>query len=65
MKIVITFIALLFMLSLSSGAFAETLEDRVKNLEETLKKQEQTIQELRVLQKTLKDRIKLSLSNES
>jgi uncharacterized coiled-coil protein SlyX len=54
MKIVITFIALLFMLSLSSGAFAETLEDRVKTLEETLKKQEQTIQELRVLQKTLK-----------
>ena len=54
MKIVITFIALLFMLSLSAGVFAETLEDRVKTLEETLKKQEQTIQELRVLQETLK-----------
>ena len=54
MKIMITIITLLFMLSLPAGAFAETLEDRVKTLEETLKKQEQTIQELRVLQKTLK-----------
>src|SRR5664280_3266576 len=54
MKIMITFITLLFMLALSSGAFAETLEDRVRTLEETLKKQEQTIQGLRGLQETLK-----------
>ena len=54
MKNMITFIALLLMLSLSNSVFAEPLEDRVKTLEETLRKQEQTIQELRALQETLK-----------
>ena len=54
MKFMITFITLLFMLSLSTGTFAETLEDRVRTLEENLEKQEQTIQELRILQETLK-----------
>ena len=51
MKIMITLITLLIF---SSGAFAQTLEDRIKILEETLKKQEQTIQELKILQETLK-----------
>ena len=54
MKIMITFIMLIFMLLLPTGVFAETLEDRVRTLEETLKKQEQTIQELRGLQENLK-----------
>ena len=54
MKIMITFI-MLFVLSLSStGVFAETLEDRVKTLEETLKNQEQTIQAIRGLQEALR-----------
>jgi uncharacterized coiled-coil protein SlyX len=54
MKIMITFITL-FMLSLfSTGVLAETLEDRVKILEETLQKQEQAIQEIRGLQETLR-----------
>ena len=51
MKIVITLITVLI---LSSGAFAQTIEDRIRILEETLKKQEQTIQELKTLQDTLK-----------
>jgi uncharacterized coiled-coil protein SlyX len=53
-KIAITFI-MLFMLSLfSTVVFAETLEDRITALEETLKKQEKTIQELSALQETFK-----------
>lgn len=56
MKIMITFITL-FMLSLfSTGVFAGTSEDRVRTLEETLKKQEQTIQEIRGLQEILRKR---------
>jgi hypothetical protein len=43
MKTVIVFATLLI---LSSGAIAQTLEDRIRILEETLKKQEQTIKEL-------------------
>jgi uncharacterized coiled-coil protein SlyX len=54
MKIVIALISLCMLLLLSTGIFAETLEDRLKTLEETLNKQEQTIQELRALQETLK-----------
>ena len=54
MKIMSMFITL-FMLSLfSTGVFAETLEDRVKALEKTLKKQEQTIKEIRGLQEILR-----------
>ena len=51
MKMVITLITLLLF---SSDTFAETLEDRIKILEETLKKQEQTIQELKIFQEALK-----------
>ena len=51
MKIMITLITVLLF---ASGAFAQTLEDRIKILEETLKKQEQTIKELKILQETLK-----------
>ena len=54
MKIMIPFVTL-FMLSLfSTGVFAETLEDRLRTLEETLKKQQQTIQELKALEKNLR-----------
>ncbi len=51
MKTVIVFATLLIF---SSGALAQTLEDRIRILEETLKKQEQTIRELKTLQETLK-----------
>jgi len=47
-------IALVSLLVFSSGAFAQTLEERLQNLEESLKKQERTIQELKTLQKTVK-----------
>jgi uncharacterized coiled-coil protein SlyX len=53
MKIMITFVTLFILSLFSTGVFAETLEERVKTLEETLKKQEQTIQELRALQENL------------
>jgi uncharacterized coiled-coil protein SlyX len=49
-----TMIVLVMLLMFSSGAFAQTLEDRIRILEETLKKQEQTIKELKGLQETLK-----------
>ena len=51
MKTAIVFATLLIF---QSGALAQTLEDRIKNLKETLKKQEQTIKGLRNLQETLK-----------
>ena len=54
MKIMITFIMLFVLLLSSTGVFAETLEDRVKTLEEILKKQGQTILEIRGLQETLR-----------
>ena len=54
MKIMIPFVTL-FMLSLfSSSVFAETLEDRLRTLEETLKKQQETIQELKALEENLR-----------
>ena len=46
--------ALVSILLFSSCAFAQTLEDRLQTLEKSLKKQEQTIQELKALQKTVK-----------
>jgi len=46
-------IMLVLLLILSSGAYAQTLEDRINSLEQTLKKQEQTIQQLKALQDTL------------
>ncbi|MGD0487201.1 MAG: hypothetical protein ABSB94_08405 [Syntrophorhabdales bacterium] len=51
-----TMIGLVLLLIFSSGAFAQTqtMDDRIKTLEETLKKQEQTVQELKNLQETLK-----------
>ncbi|MGA2401129.1 MAG: hypothetical protein ABSG91_05405 [Syntrophobacteraceae bacterium] len=49
-----TIISLVFVFVFSSCAFAQTTEERLQNLEETLKKQEQTIQELKALQKTVK-----------
>jgi uncharacterized coiled-coil protein SlyX len=51
MKIVIPLIGLLVF---ASTVFGQTLEDRLKVLEETLKKQEQTLQELKTLQEALK-----------
>ena len=47
-------IALVFVFVFSSCAFAQTTEERLQNLEKTLKKQEGTIQELKSLQKTVK-----------
>ncbi len=51
MKVMITLVSLLIF---SSGASAQTLEDRLNVLEESLKKQEQTIQQLKALQETFK-----------
>jgi uncharacterized protein YoxC len=51
MKTVIVFVTLLIF---SSSALAQTLEERIRILEETLKKQEQTIKELKNLQEALK-----------
>jgi len=47
-------VAVISLLIFSTGVFAQTLEDRLKALEETLKEQAQTIRELKVLQKTVK-----------
>jgi uncharacterized coiled-coil protein SlyX len=55
MKIMITLVTILIF---SSNAFAQTVEDRLKILEETLKKQEQTIKELKILQETFKEQEK-------
>jgi len=49
-----TIIALVFVFVFSSCAFAQTVEERLQELEKTMKKQEQTIQELKTLQKTVK-----------
>ncbi len=53
-----TMIALILLLIFASGAFAQTqtqtMDDRIKVLEDTLKKQEQTVRELKNLQETLK-----------
>jgi uncharacterized coiled-coil protein SlyX len=46
--------ALVSIFLFSSSVFAQTVEDRLQALEKTLKKQEQTIQELKALQKTVK-----------
>ena len=54
MKIMTTFITLCILSLFSTGVFAQTLEDRLKALEETLEKQGKIIQEQRVLQETLK-----------
>ncbi len=51
MKVMITLVSLLIF---SSGAYAQTLEDRLNVLEESLKKQEQTIQQMKSLQETFK-----------
>ncbi len=51
MKVMITLVSLLLF---SSSAFGQTLEDRINILEETLKKQEQTIQQVKVLEESLK-----------
>ena len=51
MKIIVALVAIFLF---SSSTFAQTMEDRLKVLEEVLKKQEKTIQELKTLQKTVK-----------
>jgi hypothetical protein len=51
MKPTIVFVMLLMF---SSGAFAQTLEDRIRILEETLERQEEMIKEVKNLQETLK-----------
>jgi uncharacterized coiled-coil protein SlyX len=50
-RVMITLVSLLIF---SSGAFAQTMEDRLNTLEQSLNKQEQTIQQLKTLQETLK-----------
>ncbi len=54
MRIMITFIMLFTSLLFSTGVFAETPEDRMTAIEETLKQQQQTIQELKALQNALR-----------
>ena len=53
MKIMATLVMFCIFSLFSSGVLAQTLEDRLKTLEDTLRKQEQTIQELRLLKETL------------
>src|ERR1700681_1014456 len=54
MKIMTTLITLCILSLFSTGVFAQTLEDRLKVLEETLEKQGKIIQEQIILQETLK-----------
>lgn len=54
MKIMVTPVTLLIFFLFSTVVCAQSLEDRLQTLEETLKKQEQTIQELKTLQETFK-----------
>ncbi len=56
MKTMTTLIALCLLSLLSSTAFAQTLEDRLKALEETVQRQGQIIRELRSLQEPGKKR---------
>ncbi|HYA42346.1 MAG TPA: hypothetical protein VEF34_13650 [Syntrophobacteraceae bacterium] len=49
-----TMIALVFLFVFSSCALAQTVEERLQELEKTLKRQEQAIQELKTLQNTVK-----------
>ena len=53
-----TIIALVFVFVFSSCAFSQTVEERLQDLEKTLKKQDQSIQELKALQKTVKQQEK-------
>ena len=57
MKTMITLVVLVF-LSFSTSLFAQTSDDRLKILEETLKKQEQALSELRKLIEELKAGVK-------
>jgi uncharacterized coiled-coil protein SlyX len=54
MKIMIMFLAFVMTAWSSPCLCADTLEDRVKTLEETLRKQEETIRELKALQEALR-----------
>lgn len=56
MKAMTTLITLCILSLFSTGVFAQTLEDRLKALEETLEKQGKIIQEQKVLQETLKNK---------
>ena len=53
-----TIIALVFVFVFSSCALAQTVEARLQELENTMKKQDQSIQELKALQKTVKQQEK-------
>lgn len=53
MKTTIALVAGLALLLLSAGAFAQSTEDRLKALEETLNKQEETIKELKDLREKI------------
>src|SRR5208283_2009780 len=53
-----TIIALVFVFVFSSCAFAQTVEERLQELEKTMKKQDQSIQELKALQKTVRQQEK-------
>ena len=46
-----TIFTLVFLIIFSSCAFAQTVEERLQELEKTMKKQDQSIQELKALQK--------------
>jgi hypothetical protein len=54
MKIMTTFVTLCLLFSFSTTLFAQTLEDRLKALEETVEKQGRIIQEQRGLQESLR-----------
>ena len=58
MKIMTALVMAIVLSSFSTGAFAQTLEDRVKSLEEALVKQQQTIDEQRKFIEELKAEVK-------
>ncbi len=53
-----TIFTLVFLIIFSSCAFAQTVEERLQELEKTMKKQDQSIQELKALQKTVRQQEK-------
>ena len=57
MRIIVTLIAMVMLSLFSTGVFADSLDDRLKVLEENQRRQEQTIDEQRKLIEELKTRI--------
>lgn len=58
MRIIVTLITMVMLSLFSTGVFADSLDDRLKVLEENQRRQEQTIDEQRKLIEELKTRIK-------